>query len=110
MKTQLDIAKELGLDEMGLPISSDPVESLFGVVKTLGASKIKDANRIATRIPAMCGQVTEEDARRVLEVSVRQQQKATDGFHSLLKQSGRFCQIPVASMISYSSRPIEGLS
>ena len=86
MKTQLDIAEELGLDEMGLPISSDPLESLFGVVKTLGASKIKDANRIATRIPAMCGQVTEEDARRVLEVSVRQQQKATDGFHSLLKQ------------------------
>ena len=86
MRTQLDIAEELGLGETGLPISSDPVESLFGTVKTLGASKVKDANRIATRIPAMCGQVTEEDARRVLEISVRQQQEAIGDFPSLVKQ------------------------
>jgi len=31
------------LGEMGLPISSDPVESLFGAAKTLGTSKMKDA-------------------------------------------------------------------
>jgi len=86
MRTQLDIAEELGMDEMGLPISSDPLESLFGVVKTLGASQVKDANRIAIHLPAMCGQVTEEDARNVLKVSVRQQQQTMGNFPSLLKQ------------------------
>ena len=86
MRTQLDIAEELGMDKMGLPISSDPLESLFGVVKTLGASQVKDANRIAIHLPAMCGQVTEEDARNVLKVSVRQQQKSMGNFPSLLKQ------------------------
>jgi len=34
MAKHLAVASELGLDTVGLPISSDPIESLFGVVNT----------------------------------------------------------------------------
>lgn len=71
---------------MGLPISSDPVESLFGVAKQHGIDETKDANRIAVRLPALCGQVTQEDAQRVLEVSVAQQEEVLGSLSSLTKQ------------------------
>lgn len=67
---QLMVAKVLGLENAGMPISSDNIESLFGVSKQHGTGKIKDANRIALRIPAMCGELTREDAERVLNISV----------------------------------------
>jgi hypothetical protein len=83
---QLEMATSLGLDKVGLPISSDPIESLFGLTKQHGAGPIKDANRMALRIPALCGVPTLEEARQVLEITVAQQQALTDGVSSLTKQ------------------------
>jgi hypothetical protein len=83
---QLETATSLGLDKVGLPISSDPIESLFGLTKQHGAGPIKDANRMALRIPALCGGPTREEAGQVLEITVAQQQALTDGVSSLTKQ------------------------
>ena len=85
-KKHLKIAETLGVANTGLPISSDLIESLFGVAKRHGAGETKDANRIAARLPAMCGQVTEEDARRVLDVSVAQQKEVMGSLSSLTRQ------------------------
>jgi hypothetical protein len=49
---QLDIAKTLGLDQVGMPISSDTIESLFGGGKHHGVGQTQDAARIALRLPA----------------------------------------------------------
>ncbi len=80
------VAEALGVAETGLPISSDPIESLFGVAKRHGTGDIKDANRIAARLPALCGKVTKEDAHRVLEITVAQQKQVMDALPSLNKQ------------------------
>jgi len=55
IEEQLSIATTLKFGEVGMPISSDSIESLFGVAKQHGTGEIKDANRIALRIPALCG-------------------------------------------------------
>ncbi len=86
LKEQLQVAETLGLAETGLPISSDPIESLFGVAKRHGVSETKDANRIAARLPALCGQLTEQDAQRVLEVSVAEQEQVMGPLPSLTQQ------------------------
>jgi hypothetical protein len=86
LDTHLEIASRLGLAQIGLPISSDPIESLFGVAKQHGQGQIKDANRIALHLPALCGPLTKDDARRVLEVSVAQQQAVLGSLSSLTKQ------------------------
>ncbi|MGC1954275.1 MAG: hypothetical protein WA970_17205 [Gammaproteobacteria bacterium] len=86
IKDQLQVAETLGLAETGLPISSDPIESLFGVAKRHGVGETKDANHIAVHLPAFCGQLTEQDAQRVLEVSVAQQEKVMGPLTSLTKQ------------------------
>ena len=52
---ELETAKTLGLDHVGLPISSDAIESLFGVAKQHGVGETQDAARIALRLPAFCG-------------------------------------------------------
>jgi len=83
---QLETATSLGLDQVGLPISSDPIESLFGLTKQHGVGPIKDANRMALRIPALCGVPSLEEAGQVLEITVAQQQALTDGVASLTKQ------------------------
>jgi hypothetical protein len=83
---QLETAKQLGLDDVGLPISSDPIESLFGLSKQHGAGPLKDANRMALRIPALCGLPTQEEAQHVLTVTVTQQLALTKGVASLTKQ------------------------
>jgi hypothetical protein len=83
---QLETAKQLGLDEVGLPISSDPIESLFGLTKQHGVGPVKDANRMALRIPALCDVPTLAEARQVLEITVNQQQALSDGVSSLTKQ------------------------
>lgn len=83
---QLETAIRLGLDEVGLPISSDPIESLFGLCKQHGVGPVKDANRMALRIPTLCGVPTREEARQVLEITVAQQRALTDGVCSLTKQ------------------------
>jgi hypothetical protein len=83
---QLDIAKTLGLDHVGLPISSDTIESLFGVAKHHGVGQTQDAARIALRLPALCGAPTPEEAEQVLGVCVTRQQEITGQFTSLTKQ------------------------
>jgi len=80
------VAKELGLDHTGMPISSDSRESLFGVSKQHGCAEIKDANRIALRIPAMCGELTSNDAQMVLDISVQEQQGIETSLISLTRQ------------------------
>ena len=83
---QFEAAKRLGLDDVGLPISSDPIASLFGLTKQHGVGPVKDANRMALRIPALCGLPTPEEAQQVLEITVAQQKALTDGVSSLTKQ------------------------
>ena len=83
---ELKTATTLGLDHVGLPISSDTIESLFGVAKQHGVGETQDAARIALRLPALCGLPTREEAEQVLDVSVARQQAFTDQIISLTKQ------------------------
>jgi len=94
LESQLQIARELELAETGLPASSDSIESLFGVAKTLGAGEVKNAHRIAARLPILCGEVTREDARRVLKASVAQQKELMKGFPSLVAQRRQILSRP----------------
>src|SRR5712692_4536027 len=83
---QFETAKTLGLDHVGLPISSDAIESLFGMAKHHGVGETQDAARIALRLPALCGLPTREEAQQVLEVSVARQHECTARLTSLTKQ------------------------
>jgi len=83
---ELETATTLGLDHVGLPISSDAIESLFGVAKLRGVGETRDAARIALRLPAFCGVPTRQEAKQVLDVSVARQQELTAQFTSLTKQ------------------------
>jgi hypothetical protein len=83
---QLGTATTLGLGQVGVPISSDSIESLFGVGKRHGVGETSDAARIALRLPAFCGTPTREEAERVLGVSVAQQHEFTATFTSLTQQ------------------------
>ena len=80
---ELGTATPLGLDHLGLPISSDAIESLFGVAKRHGVGDIQDATRMALRLPAFCGTPTREEAQQVLEVSVATQRAFTSQAPSL---------------------------
>lgn len=92
LHAQLHIAETLAVADSGLPISSDPIESLFGVVKHHGAGETKDAYRLATRLPALCGPLTKDDAQRVLNVSLAQQHAVIGSPPSLSQQ--RRCILP----------------
>lgn len=83
---QLETATALGLDHIGLPISSDAIESLFAVAKHHGVGETQDADRIALRLPAFCGIPTREEAQHVLEVSVARQHEFTSRLTSLTQQ------------------------
>ena len=83
---ELETATTLGLDHVGLPLSSDAIESLFGVAKRHGVGETQDANRIALRLPAFCGVPTREEAEQVLRVRVARQQELTAQCTSLSKQ------------------------
>ena len=86
LESQLDTAKTLGRDQVGLPISSDTIESLFGVAKRHGVGQTQDAARIALRLPALCGVPTRAEAEQVLGISVARQHEITGQFTSLTKQ------------------------
>jgi hypothetical protein len=86
LQYQLETAKTLGLDQVGLPISSDAIESLFGVAKQHGVGETQDAARIALRLPAFCGLPTREEAEQVLAVSVARQHEVSGQVISLTKQ------------------------
>ena len=83
---ELKTATTLGIDHIGLPISSDAIESLFGVAKRHGVGETPDANRMALRLPALCGVPTREEAEQVLGVSVARQREVTAQVISLTKQ------------------------
>jgi hypothetical protein len=83
---QLETAKRLGLEAVGLPIRSDPIDSLFGLAKQHGVGPLQEANRMALRMPALCGLPTEQEALPVLAVSVAQQHALTAGLSSLTQQ------------------------
>jgi hypothetical protein len=83
---QLQTATTLGLDHVGLPISSDPIESLFGLAKQHGMGESKDAGRMALRLPALCGLPTRQEAQQVLDVSVAEQKAITAQCTSLTQQ------------------------
>ena len=83
---ELKTATTLGLDHIGVPISSDAIASLFGVAKLLGVGETQDAARIALRLPAFCGVPTREEAEQVLKVRVAKQQELTAQFTSLTQQ------------------------
>jgi hypothetical protein len=86
LEAQLQTAAHLGLDHIGLPVCSDQIESLFGLGKLHGTGQIKDANRIALRLPALCGTPTPAEAEQVLRISVAEEQQITGRFTSLVKQ------------------------
>src|SRR6266851_2756624 len=86
LQYQLETAKTLGLDQVGLPLSSDTIASLFGVAKHHGVGQTQDAARIALRLPALCGAPTREEAQQVLAVSVARQRAFTAQFTSLTQQ------------------------
>ncbi len=86
LEVQFETAKTLGLDHVGLPMSSDTIESLFGVAKRHGVGQTQDAARIALRLPALCGAPTRQEAEQVLGVSVARQQESTGQLTSLTKQ------------------------
>jgi len=86
LAVQLETAKRLGLDDVGLPISSDAIESLFGVAKRHGVGQTQDAARIALRLPAFCGAPTREEAQKVLAVRVARQHELPAECTSLSKQ------------------------
>src|SRR5229473_64676 len=83
---ELETATTLGLDQIGVPISSDTIESLFGVAKQHGVGETQDAARIALRLPALCDLPTREEAEQVLDVSMARQQAFTGQVISLTTQ------------------------
>jgi hypothetical protein len=50
------------MGNIGMPICSDNIESLFGIGKKHVTGEIKDANRIALHLPAFCGYFNREFA------------------------------------------------
>jgi hypothetical protein len=86
LQSQLQTATTLGLDDVGVPISSEPIASLFGLATHHGVGESKDANRIALRLPALCGAPTRQEARQVREISVAQHKEITGRFTSLTTQ------------------------
>jgi hypothetical protein len=86
LEYELAIAKTLGLDQLGLPISSDAIESLFGVAKRHGVGQTSDAARIALRLPALCGAPTQEEAEQVVSISVARQHEIMGAVTSLTQQ------------------------
>ena len=86
LRAQLETATTLELTDIGMPISSDAIESLFGLAKQHGTGEIKDANRMALRLPALCGFPSRTEAQQVVEMSVVQQNEFTEKLTSLEKQ------------------------
>lgn len=86
MEKQLIVAASLGLGSIGLPVSSDNIESLFAIAKTHGIGEIKDADRIALRLAAFCGKLTEDAGKRVMNITVKEQQEIENKLLSLTRQ------------------------
>jgi len=94
MEKQLIVAESLGMGNTGMPICSDNIESLFGLGKTHGTGEVKDANRIALRLPAFCGSVNRESARMAMSVTVNEQQEVENKLLSLTRQRRKILPTP----------------
>jgi len=94
MEKQLIVAASLGLGNIGMPVSSDNIESLFALGKTHGIGDIKDADRIALRLPAFCGKLTEDAGKMVMEITVRKQLEIENKLLSLTRQRRVFLPNP----------------
>ena len=55
-------------------------------IMRLGTAPVKDADRIAARLPVFCGTFTKDDASKVLKISVAQQKEIFKDQASLVKQ------------------------
>jgi hypothetical protein len=86
MEKQLMVSDSLGMGNIGIPISSDNIESLFGLGKSHGTGEVKDANRIALRLPAFCGSVDRESVRMVMGITVKEQLEVENKLLSLTRQ------------------------
>ncbi len=86
LQYELSTAQTLGLDQVGLPISSGAIASLFGVAKRHGVGQSQDAARLALRLPALCGAPSREEAEQVLGMRVARQHEITGQLPSLTKQ------------------------
>jgi hypothetical protein len=86
MDRQMEIAETFNLADIGLPITSDSIESLFGIAKTHGVGPMKDPNRIALHIPVLCGKLTQQDAYRSQQVTTAVLDAITRPLVSLTKQ------------------------
>lgn len=82
----LAVGRTLGLEQVGLPVTSDTIESLFGIAKQHGIGTVKDANRIALRLPALAGELTPEEVQQVLRLRVKEQHKVLGNLPSLARQ------------------------
>jgi hypothetical protein len=94
MEKQLMISDAIGLGNIGMTICSDNIESLFGLGKQHGTGEIKDANRIALRLPAFCGEVTKKSAQMVMSTSVKEQREIENQLSSLAKQRRKLLSKP----------------
>ncbi|WDN87943.1 hypothetical protein BuS5_00911 [Desulfosarcina sp. BuS5] len=99
MEKQLIVAESLGMGNTGMPICSDNIESLFGLGKTHGTGEVKDANRIALRLPAFCGSVNRESVRMAMGVTVKEQQEVENKLLSLTRQRRKILPTPEALQI-----------
>ncbi|MBF0235757.1 MAG: hypothetical protein HQK65_22380, partial [Desulfamplus sp.] len=86
MEKQLIVSASLGLGNIGMPVSSDNIESLFALGKTHGTGDIKDADRIALRLPAFCGKLTEDAGKMVMSITVNKQLEIEKQLLSLTRQ------------------------
>jgi len=111
IEKHLAIAEELGLADAGKPITSDSIESLFGIAKIRGTGPIKDINRVAARLPVFCGQLpTMEDAEAVLKVSVKERERVLESGPSLIKQRREVLSNPGTLVSLTPGRQVVGLS
>ena len=83
MERQIKNAKDLKLDQAGMLVTSDAIESLFGLAKSHGTGETKDPNRIALRLPALIGKVTGEEAEAVANMPHSALQAVTKEIPSL---------------------------
>jgi hypothetical protein len=94
LNKQFEVGKKIGLVTAGMPISSDPIESLFAIGKYHGVGEIKDANRIALRLPSLCGKLTREDAQKVMKITTAQQVEVTSTLPSITQQRRQVLPTP----------------
>ena len=86
LNEHLEKARKLQLEDTGMLITSDIIESFFGRIKTRGTGTMKDANRLALFAPGICDGITDNDAWSVLEISTREQQELVGHLPSVIKQ------------------------